>query len=168
MPCLRQTALTAFAAPVSQTAAFVVYDDGSGRAAYTGLAQAARQGAQLLYATDFRNGKVDVFDGIFRKITIAGGFVDPTLPAGYAPFGIQAVTLNGATVLFVTYAQRATDSTRQVNGAGLGLVNIFDSSGMLLSHFVPADDSVPENLFVEAARKTFSGKIIAGRDLLEL
>jgi len=38
----------------------------------------------------------------------------------------------------------------------------------VLNHFVPADDSVPEQTFVEAARKTFSGEIVAGRDLLEV
>ncbi len=39
---------------------------------------------------------------------------------------------------------------------------------LVLSHYAPADDSVPENAFVDAARKTFSGSIIAGRDLLEI
>jgi ribonuclease BN (tRNA processing enzyme) len=39
---------------------------------------------------------------------------------------------------------------------------------LVLNHFVPADDSVPEQTFVEAARKTFSGEIVAGRDLLEV
>jgi uncharacterized protein (TIGR03118 family) len=129
--------LIALAPAVSQ-APLVAYDDGSGRAAYTGLALAAHQGAQFLYATDFRNGKVDVFDASFRKITSAGGFADPSLPAGYAPFGIKAVALNDETVLFVTYAQRAPDSTMHVEGAGLGLVNIFDTGGTLLRHFVSA------------------------------
>jgi ribonuclease BN (tRNA processing enzyme) len=39
---------------------------------------------------------------------------------------------------------------------------------LVLSHFVPADGSVPEQVFVEQARKAFSGEIIAGRDLLEI
>jgi ribonuclease BN (tRNA processing enzyme) len=39
---------------------------------------------------------------------------------------------------------------------------------LVLSHFVPGDDSVPEHVWLEAARKTFSGEVIVGRDLLEI
>jgi len=40
---------------------------------------------------------------------------------------------------------------------------------LVLSHFVPPDDPlVPEQAWVEAARKHFSGRIIFGRDLLEI
>jgi ribonuclease BN (tRNA processing enzyme) len=39
---------------------------------------------------------------------------------------------------------------------------------LVLTHFVPAVGSVPEQVFVEQARKAFSGEIIAGRDLLEI
>jgi len=60
-------------------------------AVYKGLAVAADSGANFLYATDFKNNKVDVFDKTFTKVTVAGGFTDASLPAGYAPFGIQAV-----------------------------------------------------------------------------
>jgi uncharacterized protein (TIGR03118 family) len=129
--------LLAWAPRIDETSAVVAYDDGSGGAAYTGLAIAAHQGASRLYATDFRSDKIDVFDGNFQKIPPAGAFVDPSLPAGYAPFGIHALTLNGETVLFVTYAQRAPGSNATVNGAGLGLVNIFDTGGTLRSRFVP-------------------------------
>jgi mono/diheme cytochrome c family protein len=66
-------------------------------------------------------------------------FVDPTLPAGYAPFGIQALNTGaaGATQIYVTYAQQnGTDNHDQTNGAGLGLVDIFDTNGVFVSHFV--------------------------------
>jgi ribonuclease BN (tRNA processing enzyme) len=39
---------------------------------------------------------------------------------------------------------------------------------LVLSHFAPGGGSVPEHVFVEQARKAFSGEIIAGRDLLEI
>ncbi len=42
-----------------------------------------------LYAADFRNNKVDVFDKDFHKVTVTGGFTDAQLPSGYAPFGIR-------------------------------------------------------------------------------
>ena len=41
-----------------------------------------------LYATDFHNARVDVFDATFAPVTLAGGFTDPQIPAGWAPFGI--------------------------------------------------------------------------------
>src|SRR6516165_9903525 len=60
-------------------------------AAYTGLAIAisSTPGESRLYAADFRNAKVDVFDRAFRKQPRAAtqfSFTDPSLPPGYAPF----------------------------------------------------------------------------------
>jgi len=115
----------------------IAYDDGNGGAVYKGLAIAADGSANFLYATDFHNNKVDVFDKDFHKVAVAGGFTDSTLPTGYAPFGIQALQISGQTVIVVTYAQRATGSNDNVNGAGLGLVNTFDTKGTLLKHLVP-------------------------------
>lgn len=125
-----------WAPTVDATNAIVAYTD-TGGAVYKGLAIAADSGANFLYATDFHNNKVDVFDGSFQKVTTTGGFADPTLPAGYAPFGIQALQIGGQTVIYVTYAQRAPDSDDETDGAGLGLVNVFDTKGTLLKHLVP-------------------------------
>jgi len=85
--------LLAWSLDVDPANALIMYDDGAGGAVYKGLAIATNGSANLLYATDFHNGKVDVFDGQFRKTSVPGGFVDPQLPAGYTPFGIQALTL---------------------------------------------------------------------------
>ncbi|MEP7247097.1 MAG: TIGR03118 family protein [Gammaproteobacteria bacterium] len=125
-----------WAPTVDGTHALIAYDDGNGGAVYKGLALAADSGANFLYATDFKNNKVDVFDKAFAKVVTAGGFTDATLPAGYAPFGIQAVQIAGSTVLVVTYAQKSTTSNDNVNGAGLGLVNTFDTKGTLLKHLI--------------------------------
>ena len=54
-------------------------------AIYKGLAVANDK----LYATDFHNGRVDVFDKSFNLVP--GGFTDPKVPKGFAPFGIQAL-----------------------------------------------------------------------------
>jgi len=45
----------------------------------------------MLYATDFANARVDAFDGGWAPVSMDGMFVDETIPAGYAPFGIQAI-----------------------------------------------------------------------------
>jgi ribonuclease BN (tRNA processing enzyme) len=40
---------------------------------------------------------------------------------------------------------------------------------LVLSHFVPAEDSsITDEMWIEAARKTYKGLIIVGRDLLEI
>jgi uncharacterized protein (TIGR03118 family) len=111
-------------------------------AVYKGLAIANNGAGNFLYATDFHGGKVDVFDAHFTKQTTSAtafAFVDPTLPTGYAPFGIQALNTGaaGATQIYVTYAQQnGTDNHDQTNGAGLGLVDVFDTNGALVSHLV--------------------------------
>jgi len=53
------------------------------------------------------------------------------LPAGYAPFGIQAITVNNTAQIYVTYAKTVAGSGDNANGAGLGMVNVFDVHGTL-------------------------------------
>lgn len=126
---------------VDATNAVTVHED-TGGAVYKGLAIASNGGANFLYAADFRNNKVDVFDAAFRKqpsSETSFSFKDPTLPAGYVPFGIQAVKngAGGTTQIYVSYARKAApDDKDNVNGAGLGLVNVFDANGKLLSHLI--------------------------------
>jgi uncharacterized protein (TIGR03118 family) len=123
--------ITAWAPAVAPTAALVEYDDGAGGAVYKGLALAADNGNNFLYATDFHNNKIDVFDKTFAKVAMPGGFRDPSLPAGFAPFGIQAI----GTRLFVTYAQQDPDAQDDVAGAGLGFVDVFDTEGNFRQRF---------------------------------
>ncbi len=116
---------------------------GTDGAAYMGLTAAANGTDTFLYATDFRNNKIDVFDASFARQTPSAtrfNFSDPTLPDGYAPFGIQAIDdAGGSTRIYVTYARRLSpDGDASAMGAGLGLVNVFDTNGRLLRHLVPA------------------------------
>jgi uncharacterized protein (TIGR03118 family) len=113
----------------------------SGGALYKGLAIAKNGTGSFLYATDFHNSKVDIFDTTFAKQTLAAGaFVDPMLPAGYAPFGIQAIAngTGGAVQIYVAYAKQDAAAKSQVVGAGLGVIDIFDASGTLIKHLIPA------------------------------
>jgi hypothetical protein len=66
-------------------------------AVYKGLALATAASGPQLYATDFVGGHVDVFSSTFGPGVATGGFVDPKLPSGYAPFGIA--TVNGMLVV---------------------------------------------------------------------
>ena len=113
----------------------------SGGAIYKGLAIAKNGAASFLYATDFHNNKVDVFDTTYAKQTLAAGaFVDSKLPAGYAPYGIQAIAngTGGAVQIYVTYAKQDAAAQDQMIGAGLGAVDVFDPSGTLIKQLIPA------------------------------
>lgn len=110
-------------------------------AVYKGLAIANNGGANFLYAADFHNSKIDVFNTAYAKqpTTTAFGFADATLPAGYSPFGIQAVNIAGTTRVVVAYAKHDTSSPDdEAAGAGLGVVNLFDTGGVLVTHLVAA------------------------------
>ena len=107
--------------PPTSTTAQVVADESLGGAIYKGLAIAGDR----LYATDFHNARVDVFDGAFGLLTLPGAFAPPGVPAGYAPFGIQAV----GNQVIVTYALQDALAEDEVAGPGLGYVEAFDLDG---------------------------------------
>jgi uncharacterized protein (TIGR03118 family) len=112
------------------------YDDGivngANHAVYKGLAIGSVSGATFLYATDLHNNKVDVFDTNFDKpAAMQGKFIDPTIPAGFVAFGIEAVSGQ----LYVTYAMQDTAMHDEVTGAGKGYVDVFDMSGNFITRF---------------------------------
>ena len=109
------------------TAAVRVDSSGSG-AAYKGLAIAGDR----IFATDFGNGQIDVFDSSYTPLSVGGAFTDPNLPAGYVPFGIQTIAGN----LFVTFANRTPGSDDENHGPGLGFVDRFDTNGNLLQRLI--------------------------------
>jgi uncharacterized protein (TIGR03118 family) len=117
------------------TNAHIVVDNSQGGSAtgavYKGLAVGNNATGVFLYATNFRSGKVDVFDSNFNPATLSGSFSDPKLPAGAAPFGIANILGN----LFVTYAKQNAAKHDPIHGAGLGVVDIFDTNGNLIGRF---------------------------------
>jgi uncharacterized protein (TIGR03118 family) len=129
-------------------------------AIYKGLAIDSRTAGQFLYATDFHNGKVDVFDSSFHGVTLAGTFTDPTLPPGFAPFGIQNI---GGT-LYVTYALQDEDQEDDVAGPGNGFVDAFDTSGHLIRRVASMGElNSPWGLALAPADfGRFSGDLLVG------
>jgi uncharacterized protein (TIGR03118 family) len=98
-------------------------------AIYKGLAIATTgAGAPRLYAANFHAATVDVYDGSFNLVTEPGAFVDPSLPDGYAPFGIQ----NVGGRIFVSYAKQDADAEDEIAGQGRGFVDEYDTNGHLL------------------------------------
>jgi uncharacterized protein (TIGR03118 family) len=110
--------------------ATVLVDNSSAGAVYTGLALYAA--GPNLYAANFNSGKIEVFDTNFHATTVSGGFTDPNLPSGYAPYNIQ--NLGGK--LYVTYALQNTNKNEPISAAGNGLVDVFDTSGNVLQRLV--------------------------------
>jgi uncharacterized protein (TIGR03118 family) len=98
---------------------------GGAGAVYKGLAIGQTEDGTFLYAANFRNGTVDVFDQSFNQVN---SFTDKHLPQGYAPFNVQV--LDGH--LFVTFALQDADKHDDVAGAGNGFVDEFDLEGHLL------------------------------------
>jgi uncharacterized protein (TIGR03118 family) len=104
---------------------------GSG-AVFKTLTTGAVNGANFLYASDFDNGTVDVFDKNFQLHTFSPGqFTDPNIPAGFAPFGLKNV--NGT--LFVTYAKQDAARHDDVAGVGNGFIDEFTLSGTFIERF---------------------------------
>jgi uncharacterized protein (TIGR03118 family) len=110
------------------TTALVGADRSSVDASYKGLAIADTSGGQRLYAADFHNARVDVFNGSWGLVNAPGAFVDPALPSGYAPFGIQAI----GSRIFVSYAKQDEEAADEVAGQALGFVDVYDTAGNLL------------------------------------
>lgn len=158
-----------WSAAVDQTHAVTMYAD-TGGAVYKGAAIAMNAGAALLYATDFHNNKIDVFNSAFVKqasSATAFAFADPGIPAGFAPFGIQAINngASGAAQIYVTYAQQlAPDNHDNASGAGLGYVDIYDTAGKLIKHLVAAGAlNAPWGMALAPADfGTFSNALLVG------
>jgi uncharacterized protein (TIGR03118 family) len=102
-------------------------------AVFKGLAVATFQGAQYLYAADFHNGKIDVFNNAFKQQKWgATAFKDILLPKGYAPFNIQE--LRGA--LYVSYAQQDAAKHDDAARLGRGWVDVYTNGGKLIKRLV--------------------------------
>ncbi|HEY6448555.1 MAG TPA: TIGR03118 family protein [Acidobacteriaceae bacterium] len=82
-----------------------------------------------LYVADFRKARVQVYTSNWQHVPeIEGLFQDPFLPPGFAPFNIQ--NLGGD--LYVAFAMQDAQKHDEVDGPGLGYVDVFSPSGVLL------------------------------------
>jgi uncharacterized protein (TIGR03118 family) len=148
----------------SGATAVTLYDDGvdygTRHAVYKGLALGTVNRASFLYATDLHNNKIDVFDTNFGKPQdMQAKFLDPTMPAGFVPFGI--VALNNQ--LYVTYAKRDAAMHGETTGAGLGYVNVFDFSGNFISRFASAGPlNAPGIALAPAGLGSLAGDLLIG------
>lgn len=116
----------------SGSSAVLEVDNSPFGAVYKGLALGSNASGNLVYAANFNSGAVDVFDSSFAPTTVSGGFQDPNLPKGYAPFDIK----NIGGFLYVTYAQQDAAKHDDVAGAGHGFVDVFNTDGVLQERLI--------------------------------
>jgi len=136
---------------VAATLAVTVVKTADG-SSYTGLTSAFVNGKPFLYAANFNKGRVDVYDNAFHRVNLtvepsdrnAGDddershesfFVDENLPRGYVPFNVQAIGND----IVVTYALHEGGARFEIDGPGLGLVDIYSSTGRLLRRLEHGD-----------------------------
>jgi uncharacterized protein (TIGR03118 family) len=105
-------------------------------AVYKGLTIASTDDGTFLYASNFHDGTVDVFNSNFKLVHLAGDFTDPHLPSGYAPFGIQGI--DG--LIYVTYALQNAAKHDDVAGPGHGFIDIYTTNGFLVERLVSHGD----------------------------
>jgi uncharacterized protein (TIGR03118 family) len=114
---------------VDPTHAILAVDNSATGAVYKGLALGSTSAGVFLFATNFRDGVVEMYDSTFHLVK---AFTDPTVPPGYAPFGIR--NIDGA--LYVTFALQNAAKHDDVAGPGNGFVDIFDTNGNRITRFV--------------------------------
>jgi len=110
----------------------ILIKNNSATSVYTGMAIGVSNGANYIYASDFRAGKIAVWDKNFDPVDMS--FNDPWLPNGYSPFNIQAV----GEWLYVMYAKVGPDG-RDEKGVGKGIVSIFKTDGSFVKRFATRD-----------------------------
>jgi uncharacterized protein (TIGR03118 family) len=136
------------------TQAVVVADAGAEAAVFRGVTI----DGDRVYATDFHNARVDIYDSRWRRVRPAGAFVDRSIPDWYAPFGIQVI----GGLVFVTYVGRApVDGNDDPTG---GYVDEFDRNGTLLARVARSGKlNAPWGL-VQAPRSfaRFGGDLLVG------
>jgi uncharacterized protein (TIGR03118 family) len=130
---------------------------------YKGLVLGSANGANYLYAANFRAGTVDVFDATFQPHSFGPGtFVDNTLPQGYAPFNVANVGGN----IVVSYALQNAEKHDDVKGIGHGFIDVYTSDGTLLQRLPHVNQlNSPWAMVVAPATDwgNFSGKLLVGQ-----
>jgi uncharacterized protein (TIGR03118 family) len=127
---------------------------GAAGSGYTALTTAFVDGNRYLYAANFLQGRIDVYDNTFTAAKLKGDdhsgyhffdddhlsgderpFTDDRLPRNFVPFNVQAIGND----LVVTYALHFAGNPFETPGPGLGYVDIYSSKGKLLRRLEHGD-----------------------------
>jgi len=126
-------------------------DNGSSHGAvYKGATSGEIDGQKFLYVTNFRSGRVEIYDTTFKRVHLGDDAFDADGDCdrdghhdcdrdrdrdGFAPFNIQ--NIGGS--IFVTYAKQDALKHDDVAGPGLGFVEIYTPRGRHIGHLEHGD-----------------------------
>lgn len=113
----------------------LVADHSAQGAEYTGLAVLTPDCcAPYLAVADFHRGFIETFTPLFDPLGIPGAFVDPNLPAGFAPWNLQVVKDH----VFVLYALQDVQKHDPLPGPGSGMVDVYNLDGSFAKRLASA------------------------------
>jgi uncharacterized protein (TIGR03118 family) len=133
---------------------------GGAGAVYKGMAFITNGTGSFILVTNFRAATVEAYDANFKLTQLAGTFTDPTIPAGFAPYGIKAI----GSQVFVTYALQDTPKHNSVNAPGNGYVSVFDLNGNFVQRIASTGTlNSPWGLVIAPASfGAFGGDLLVG------
>jgi uncharacterized protein (TIGR03118 family) len=109
-----------------------IVDTADSGAVYKGVAIGSSGGKNFIYAANFREKRIDVYDTGFVRDTTKK-FTDASIPTDFGPFNIALI--DGK--LYVAYAKpKAPDFKDDTAGPGNGYVAIFNTDGTLNKHLI--------------------------------
>jgi uncharacterized protein (TIGR03118 family) len=135
--------------------AVVAVDNSKKHSVYKGLAIDIADG--LLFAADFHNNEVQVFNNKFKQVN---AFTDTSLPKHFAPFNVAFI--NGQ--LYVAFAKREKGGDDEIDKKGLGYVDVFDTKGKLVKNLIANKplDAPWAMLIAPSGFGSFAGDLLVG------
>jgi uncharacterized protein (TIGR03118 family) len=132
--------------------AVIVKDNSTKGAIYKGVTIAESDGKHFLYVANFHSGEIEVYDSTFTRVKLDKNAFDDDddddrdnryfdfdhdhrgYPfndhrRNFAPFNVQAIGTN----LYVAYAKQDDEKEDEVDGDGLGFVDVFNPAGQRLA-----------------------------------
>ncbi|HEX3664318.1 MAG TPA: TIGR03118 family protein [Rhizomicrobium sp.] len=146
--------ITGWAPSVDPDNAIIAYDGSANGSVYKGLA--LDTSSKLLFAADFTNDQVQVFDNQFN---LKSSFTDSSLK-GYGPFDVAII--NGS--VYVAFAKQGKKCCDEKDGPGLGYIDIFGEDGTLQKQLVAKGHlNAPWGLAIAPSTfGTFAGSLLVG------
>jgi len=112
---------------VDSANAVIAYNGSAQGSSYTGLA--IDPSSKLLFAADFANNQVQIFDNQFD---LTGSFTDTSLPKGFAPYNVAI--FNGD--VYVVFAAGGSPGAHRPPKRERGYVDVFTESGTLVKQLI--------------------------------
>lgn len=115
-----------------QRASVNMIDHSGDGAMYTGVAVTDFKSGNRLYVTEFNaRQRVEVYDGAWKPVKVAGDFRDPATNEQCAIYNLQY--MNGK--LYAAWAHVGDDPGEEDRFPGYGHISVFDLEGRLLQSF---------------------------------